>query len=101
MKKIGGCRMDKVNVTAPFATLEVSPEALTLTVDKAFADLMPCGVLTFAPEDVFRLVWWGARRALTRQLAYGELTIGSSNIVRLQQTASGATRRLCNFRMCR
>ena len=52
MKKIGGCRMDKVNVTAPFATLEVSPEALTLTVDKTFADLMPCGVLTFAPEDV-------------------------------------------------
>ena len=52
MKKIGGCRMGKANVTVPFATLEVSPEALTLTVDKTFADLMPCGVLTFVPDDV-------------------------------------------------
>ena len=30
-------------------TLEVSPQALTLTVDKTFAERVPGGVLTFGP----------------------------------------------------
>ena len=52
MRQTGGCRLNELRVTAPFATLEASPDRLTLTLSAESLPGISSRVLTFTPRDV-------------------------------------------------